>query len=136
MDGDSVEEERILIPPIHTTVRRSTDLLAVDDPEVAKAIAFIRTKAFEGISVADIARHGAISRVTLERRFRSVLGRSPREEIERVRINQVRVLLAETNYSLSKIAAMTGFSNDSYLATAFRRHQRCTPGQYRKSHRL
>ncbi|WP_182867464.1 AraC family transcriptional regulator [Rhodopirellula sp. JC639] len=132
MDGEAIEEQRILIPPTRVMVRQSTDLLAVEDPEVAKAIHLIRSKAFDGISVAEVANHLAISRVTMERKFRAVLGRSPREEIERVRINQVRLLLTETNYSLSKIARMTGFSNDSYLVTAFRRHETCTPGQYRK----
>jgi LacI family transcriptional regulator len=106
--------------------------LAIDDVEVAAAVEFIRENFGEDIDVKDVANAVAVSRVTLERRFRAILNRTPREEIERVRVARVRTLLLQTNYSLLQIAQMTGYRSDTHLITAFRRHENCTPGAYRK----
>ncbi len=132
MRSEAIDSQRILIPPRHVSVRRSTDLLAIDDRHVASAVHFIRKHACEGIGVQQVADAIAISRVTLERRFRQVLDRSPREEIERIRIERVRLMLTETRYSLLQIATMTGYRSDAHLVTAFRRHENCTPGAYRR----
>ncbi|WP_146527572.1 AraC family transcriptional regulator [Novipirellula artificiosorum] len=135
MSGEILQSTHYLIPPSRVTVRRSTDVLAVDDRNLAEAIQFIRTHACEGIGVTDVIEATAISRATLERRFRDSLGRSPREEIERVRMDRVRMLLAETKYGLEQVASLTGYRTAAHLVTAFRRHEGCTPGQYRKPFR-
>ncbi|TWU59171.1 Xylose operon regulatory protein [Rubripirellula tenax] len=132
MAGEPIQDRQILIPPRRISVRRSSDLLAIDDQEVAAAVHFIREHACEGISVKQVADAVAISRVTLERRFRAILNRSPREEIERVRIDQIRLMLTQTRYSLMQIATMTGYRSDAHLVTAFRRHEDCAPGEYRR----
>lgn len=132
MSGAAPEKKEILIPPARLCVRMSTDVMAIDDSDLAAAVQFIRSHACEGIGVEDVLKATAYSRATLERRFRQVLSRTPREEIERVRIERVRMLLAETNYSLEKIAHMVSYKTAAHLVTAFRRNADCTPGQYRR----
>lgn len=132
MAGKKVTQSRILIPPIRIAVRQSTDVIAVDDPAVAMALEFIQSHACTGIGVNDVANAISVSRATLERRFREYLNRSPREEIERAKISQVRTLLIETDYSLDRIAGLTAFATASHLLTSFRRVIGCTPGEYRK----
>lgn len=131
MRGESDLPEKVLIPPIRIATRRSTDILAVDDPDLAAAIQFIRAHGCESIGVKDVLKATNVSRATLERRFREVLQRSPREEIERVKIERVRMLLTESNYSLDHIAGLTGYNTASHLVTSFRRVYDCTPGQFR-----
>jgi LacI family transcriptional regulator len=132
MTGGATEKQLVLIPPRHVAVRQSTDLLAIEDPDVVTAVRFIRNNACKGIGVKEVANVVSMARVTLERRFRILLNRSLREEIERVRMEQVRMLLTQTNYSLLQIAASTGYRSDAHLITAFRRHEDCTPGAYRR----
>ncbi len=136
MSGESIQSQMNLIPPIKVETRSSSDVLSVNDPDLARAIEFIRDCGCSGITVEDILQETVISRATLERRFREVLGRSPREEIERVRLEQVRMLLTETDYSLDQIAFMTSYKSSSHLVTAFRRTLDCTPGQYRKQYQV
>jgi LacI family transcriptional regulator len=131
MKGEVPDSRLQLIPPIRVAVRKSSDMYAVEDPEVAAALHFIREHGLGRVGVEDVVRATSISRTTLERRFREVVGRTPREEIERVRIQRVRTLLTDTTYSLEKIADLTGFGSPAHVVTAFRRHHRCTPGQYR-----
>lgn len=132
MGGEVSSERKLLVPPRRIAVRRSTDVLAVDDVQVAEALRFIRAHACEGIGVEKVVGGLSISRATLERRFRSVIGRSPRQEIERVRYDRIRLLLAETRYTLDRIAPMAGYRTAAHLVTAFSRRAGCTPGEFRR----
>src|SRR5204863_7291491 len=51
MNRQSPPREPLLVPPLAVSTRQSTDILAIDDPDVARAIHYIRRHAFEGISV-------------------------------------------------------------------------------------
>lgn len=124
-----------LFPPRGIVERQSTDVVAIDDEEIAEAIRFIRDHFCEPIQVNDILDRIPISRRALEHRFRELLGRTPHQEILRRRIDKVRYLLSSSDMPLSQVARMTGFSNQEYLSVAFRRVVGTPPGAYRKSHR-
>jgi LacI family transcriptional regulator len=102
---------------------------------MVQAISYIRANACQGINVEDVVDHVAISRATLERRFASLLDRSPKEEILRIRIDRVKRLLADTDYPLLRVAELTGFKTHAHLSVAFKRAVGQTVGQYRLAHR-
>jgi LacI family transcriptional regulator len=130
MDGSSAPV-RTLVKPLRVICRRSTDTLAVEDPDVAAALRFIREHAAKGIGVADIVRVVPLSRRTMERRFQELLGRSPHEEIVRIRIQAAQRLLRDTDLPLAAIARMTGFNHPEYLSASFRRLTGQQPSQFR-----
>ncbi len=121
----------ILVEPTHVVVRQSTDTLAVDDRDLAQAVAFIRANAGEPIQVSDVLRAVPVSRSRLERRFQTFLGRSPAEEIRRVRLERTKRLLAETDMPVPEIAVAAGFGSSEYLAYAFKQATGLTPRQFR-----
>jgi LacI family transcriptional regulator len=127
--------QRIDVKPLWVIPRQSTDVLAVDDPEVAAALRYIRRNFQTSIGVKDVVALAALSRRTLELRFEQALGRPIRAEIERARLAWVKRLLVETNLPVAKIAAQAGFSGHSYLSEVFRHEAGQTPAEYRKSHR-
>lgn len=131
MAGQPSPPATIFIPPLGLTTRRSTDVLAVEDRDVAGAVRFIRENACKGIQVHDVLAAVPLSRSVLERRFVQFLGRTPKAEIDRVRMERVKQLLAETDFSLPRVAAMTGFVHSEYLSVAFKNHTGQTPGRYR-----
>lgn len=124
-----------LIEPAGVVLRRSTDVLAIDDRDLASALWFIRNHACDGINVEDVLQHTSLSRSTLERRFFALLGRSPSDEIGRVRLERVKQLLEETNHSLSRIADLAGIEHPEHLGRFFRRKVGKTPGEYRRAKR-
>jgi LacI family transcriptional regulator len=136
MAGEAPPSEQLLIPPISITTRGSSDVVAIEDRVVAKALQVIRERAREGIRVDDLSVAVGISRSTLERRMRRLLGRSPQEEIMRGKLNHVREMLAETNLSLERVAQRAGFAHVQYMVELFRSRFDITPGQYRKKVRL
>jgi LacI family transcriptional regulator len=132
MAGESLPTRHVLIPPVRVCRRRSTDVYAIDDPQLVKAMQFIREHGCDEINVGDVCHSVSLSRATLERRFREYVGRSPREEIERIRMERARLLLVETNYNLEHIAQEIGYRSAAHLVTVFRRLVGSTPGDYRK----
>ncbi len=125
-----------LLPPGDIIVRQSSDIVAVEDERVAKALQYIRRCAADGIGVDDVAREVALSRSALERRMKTMIGRSPGEELIRIRFSQVERLLAQTDLTLDAIAERAGFKHPQYMAEAFRNRFGVTPGEYRKKNRI
>jgi LacI family transcriptional regulator len=123
--------EEHLLPPADIVVRQSSDLVAVEDARIAAALRHIRQEATAGLSVEDVARHAALSRSALERRMKAAIGRSPGEEINRIRFGVVESLLAQTDLTLEAIAERAGFAHPQYMAEAFRKRTGLTPGQFR-----
>jgi LacI family transcriptional regulator len=121
----------ILLEPSSITERQSTDRIAIDDAEVSAAVRFIREHACEAIDVESILDIVPLSRRRLEQRFRHALGRTPLEEIRRVRLMQAKKLLAETTLAISQIAAACGFSSAQRMAVVFREIEHESPTDYR-----
>jgi LacI family transcriptional regulator len=120
------------IEPLGVVTRPSTDVLAIDDRNVATALSFIRERACQGISVDEVVTHAHASRSQLEKKFRHHLGRSPQAEIRRVQVGKIRQLLFETDFPLKKIAELTGFEHVEYMCVLFKRLTGDSPGIYRK----
>ena len=133
MAGKKVDS-KIIIPleASHVVVRQSTDVLAIEDPELASAVRFIRLHSNEAIQVSDVVDNVTVSRRVLERRFRRVFKRSVHDEIRRVRVERVARMLLETDLSISQIALDLGYPSDKHVARYFRKEKGMTPQQYRR----
>jgi LacI family transcriptional regulator len=126
----------VYVPPSHVVVRQSTDLVAIEDADVAQAVRFIREFACTGIDVTRVAEAVGVSRRGLERRFREHLGRTPKAEIMRVRMEHVKMLMLETDQTSESIARHSGFSSLEYFTKVFRRMMGMKPQAYRKMRRI
>lgn len=131
MAGDDVAPKPIYVPPMGIAIRRSTDVLAIEDRALAAAVRFIREHACEGINVSDVLRAVPLSRSSLERRFMATLHHTPKEEILRVQLGRAKELLAETDFPLVEIAEKTGFKHPEYLSVIFKIKTGTTPGKFR-----
>ena len=134
MKGGKVAPGPLLVPPLGVAVRQSTEVLAVDDPQVARALRYIREHACEGIGVEDVLRQCPMARRALEARMKALLGRTPHEEIQRVQLNRVKELLSGTDLALAEIAGRAGFRHTEYLSVVFKREIGLPPSAYRQEH--
>lgn len=121
----------ITVPPLHISVRQSTDAIAVPDRDLAAALRFLKTADPLCTSVADLVRGVHMSQKTLERRFRQYLSKTPEQEIMRIRLEQSKILLRETSFSLETVGLKTGFSSLEHFIRAFKREVGTTPSRYR-----
>lgn len=129
------EARRIDVASTHVVARRSTDFVASEDPHLAKALQVIRDDAMRGLSVGDLAERAGLSRRALERRFRTVLGRSVLKEIRRVRADHIAELLVETHMPIAEIAELMGFSDPQHISRYFKSAKGISPQAFRQASR-
>lgn len=131
MSGAQVAESMQLVQPLGIATRQSTDVVAIEDREIAAALRFIREHACRGISVAEVVKHNPVSRSTLERQLRKYLGRTPQEEIRQVQVKRAQELLLTTDLSAERIATLCGFDHPEYLLVVFKRITGMTTTEFR-----
>jgi LacI family transcriptional regulator len=136
MHGQPVRAAPTFIGPNAVVARRSTDVLAIEDRQIAAAVHFIREHACENIDVGDILRAVPLSRSTLERRYEKILGRSPKQDILRFRLNRAKQLLVETDMTLDAIAEKVGLEHTEYLGRIFKKKFGLTPAKFRAGARM
>jgi LacI family transcriptional regulator len=124
---------KVLIEPRGVVCRRSTDVLAVADQQVAEAIRYIRDHASEQVYIEDVAKHVHVSRSALEHRFKQAIGRTVYQEIQRTRIARAQQMLAENALPIKQVAERTGFRSVQYMTRVFRAAVRQTPAAYRRA---
>lgn len=78
----------------------------------------------------------ATSRSQLYRKFQSMTGLTPSDFIRSVRLNRGAQLLRDSQYNISQIADLTGFSSVKYFTLHFREKFGLTPTAYRKGIRV
>ena len=132
MNGLEPSVKHILVEPLGVVERRSSNIVLVDDEDVAQALQMIHTDRLETVSVDRIARDVAVSRRTLEIKFRKYLGRTILDEIKNVRIERAKQMLRESDASIERIALTVGFSATSYFIQTFRKEAGVTPARYRR----
>lgn len=105
----------------------------VDMPtRIAMAVKIIEHEACKGLTTDALASTLGVSRRTIELDFKNVLGRSPRQEIARVRMLRARMLLEETAVSVEQIGYILGFSEKSAMYRFFKQHTGMTAEEYRR----
>ncbi len=121
------------IDPERIERRQSTDVLVFDDKVVRDAMQIIRRHACDGLKVVDVVRRMGVSRRTLDAHFTEALGRTPHDELLRLRLDRVKELLLETSLSVASVARRAGFEREEYMNVAFKRTFGVTPGTYRRN---
>ena len=122
----------ILIPPIGIVERDSTRAVPPAGFLIREGLAFIRENACRDIDVVDVARHLGVSESLARLRFRTVHGRSIRDEILATKLSMVkRLLLKNTSDSLDAIAKKTGFSSGCRLSHFFKTETGLSPRAWR-----
>ncbi len=131
VEGGRRPRKPIEIPAKELVPRESTGTAAQPDDEIARAIELIHHQAGGGMKVKEVAETIGITRRTLERKFKSQLGRSPSQEIERLRLAHGRRLLERTDFSISRISELLGFAEVSAFSSFFHKHMGYYPRDYR-----
>ncbi len=136
MDGKKPGPDPILFPPVRIVARESTDVLMINDADVVQALRFIRDRSSEPLQVDDVLDHVPMSRRSLERRFRSLVGHSISDEIRRAHVERAKRLLLSTDLAMPQVAAACGFTSATRLGIVFLREVGEPPTEFRRRSRL
>ena len=98
---------------------------------LAMMVDFVQQHYVHQITLAQIAAAGSVGRTTCAAIFRELLGQTPIEFVNDVRIRAAAELLATTQLPVATIASQTGFSSPSFFTRTFHRLMHITPLAYR-----
>jgi len=133
MQGKRPPKEPIRIPPAGLIARKSSDLVAIGHEGVARSLRFLLEHCHEPIGVDDLAQAAAMSRRALHQAFVEHLGRPPGAELQRVRIERAKSLLADSGQNLKDVAERCGYQSANSFWVAFKHATGVSPKQYRAS---
>ncbi|CEM62548.1 AraC family transcriptional regulator [Treponema phagedenis] len=103
------------------------------DNYFSKALNYIRYNYMRDINVNQISAEIGIDRTYLYKIIKEFTGVSPKTYITILRIEAAKNMLQYSNYSITDIAALCGFHDQSSFCKIFRRHETQTPSEYRQT---
>lgn len=110
----------------------STQLSPEDDAFMSRVVSFIEEHIMDSeINVDDMASAAAVSRSSLNRKMKILVGVTPADFLREARIKRACSLLATTKMAISDIAYRCGFSDPKYFSRTFRQSTGMTPTDYR-----
>jgi LacI family transcriptional regulator len=133
--GERPESRVQTVEPLGIATRQSTDVAAIDDPDIALVVKLVRENACKGLNVDDLLAAVPLSRSILERRLRKHVGLSPLGLIRQTQIKRIQQLLVETDLPLDQIGPLAGFKHPEHMSVVFKREVGQTPGAYRRGAR-
>jgi LacI family transcriptional regulator len=136
MQGKKMESQKIVLEPLYVVARQSTNILAIEDCDVVKAIHFIRNNSNKFIQVGDVVNETSVTQRTLLKKFRKLVGRSINEEILHSRIDHICRMLVETNLSISEMVLQVGYSDINHISRCFKKIKGMTPLAYHKKYNI
>lgn len=132
MNGEFLEKQTYRRKPKEVIVRQSSDIMAIDHPQVVKALKYIKQNFQYEISVDDITRVTTLSKPGLYKAFQQHLNSTPGKELIRIRLDYAKDLLKRSELSIKEIAIESGFGDYHKFYFTFTREEKMTPKSYRK----
>jgi len=133
MSGKPAPKEPIRIPAKGVVVRRSSDILAIKHKGVAKSLRYMWEHSHEPICVKDLVTVAAMSRRGMHKAFLEHVGRTPGQELQRVRIERAKKLLGESSNKIETLAKMCGYQSINSFCIAFKRTTGMSAKRYRET---
>ena len=106
--------------------------LALYPTWVQEAATVLSEKCAEDLRVSELAARFYMEQNNFIRRFKRYTGKTPKEYQIACRMERATALFADSDRSLSEIAARCGFASHSFFSKTFRRLYGITPTEYRK----
>ncbi|HET7267977.1 MAG TPA: XylR family transcriptional regulator [Oleiagrimonas sp.] len=127
MHGPVAADTRIVVAPQGINVQASSMHQPMRNPDVMRALHYIRQFACLGIKVEQVADHVGISRTLLQEHFKRELDQTVHQVILTHKLDTARAMLADASIPLADVAVSSGFTSLQYMYAVFRREFDCTP---------
>jgi transcriptional regulator GlxA family with amidase domain len=101
------------------------------DQLIHKVQSFVEAHLTAGVSADELAAHASVSTRTLDRRFKTATGETPRGYLRRIRIEVAKRLLETSIDPVDHIRARVGYADPTAFRRAFTQTTGLGPRQYR-----
>lgn len=97
-----------------------------------KIIAYVESKLYEPLTIAEICQQFSLSRSSLQLLFKNAVNQSPKKYISDMKLEKSCQMLRENKYTVSEIASRLGYSSIHYFSNAFNQKYHISPSEYAK----
>lgn len=102
---------------------------------IDKAKAYIGAHLSEKITLKMISEHVYLSETYFSFLFKKIMGITYIDYIQKLRMQEAKKLLVNTNYKVYKVAELIGYSDYKYFSVQFKKYAALTPKEYRNQGR-
>lgn len=85
----------------------------------------------EEFGVPDLVKELGLSRTLVFEKFKALIGQTPNEFIQTIRLKRAAQMLLDSNLKISEIAYQVGFSNPKYFTKMFQKQFGVVPSKYK-----
>lgn len=111
-------------------------LRALNDKQLSQALQKLHLAPEKSWTLAQLAQEVGMSRATLARRFKELVGQPMFDYLTRLRMDRAKELLSDTVLPLYEVATRAGYQSDVAFAKVFTKRVGLTPTRFRKEARL
>lgn len=97
-----------------------------------RILAYVESKIYEPITIAEICQQFSMSRSSLQLLFKNAVSQSPKRYISDMKLEKSRQMLRENKYTVSEISLKLGYSSIHYFSNAFSQKYHISPSEYAK----
>ena len=101
-------------------------------PMIEQLLLYIEENYREPLSLEELAKHFHFNPSYLSTFFSKHMKQGFNEYLQKIRIEQAKKLLIDSNISISSISERVGYSDPSYFTKVFRKMEGVSPRQYRR----
>ena len=112
-------------------IKQSRDF--TDHEEINKIIEYVRRNYDKDVTLKTMAKYVAMDESYLSGLFKKKTGETLIQYLQRVRIEQAKFYLEQTDWPVHEIGERVGFANANYFFKIFKRWTNLTPADYRNS---
>ena len=128
--GKRLESRAVSLSPPPVVVRETTSPVE-SHSIIATARQWIGRHACDGATVNELMEVVPVSQRTLSAMFTEQIGRTPGQEIRRVRIIKAMQSLRSTDLTISRVAQLCGYNQPAKFSNFFKRETGIMPSEYR-----
>ena len=116
---------------VETTQKIENNRSDKSESLIEKAENYINKNYMKDISLDDISRYCNISSYYFSKLFKQETGENYVEYLSRVRIENAKKMLTESEASIKEISYSVGFSDPNYFSRAFKKYEGVSPTEYK-----
>ncbi|MBQ6998351.1 MAG: helix-turn-helix domain-containing protein [Clostridia bacterium] len=115
---------------IKTVTKTNEDMSIIEKVE-----RYLKLNRTHNISSYDLCNYLSCSRSHISHQFKTQTGKSIREYLTELRLEDAKSLLKHSELTVTEIAFSVGFGSSNYFTNVFKKEMGMSPGEYRKQKR-